>query len=143
MNNKIKFKIIFLKEIEGKISVVKTKILKNPTDIVSIADKSFRVDYSQACYSFRNILMYFINYDNGNQYSFREFESKIDPRSLDLYVKNKIIKELSAGSINSNISKWTMVFLVVFGVILGFTIGYMYMQNKILEMINQSVIPMP
>lgn len=132
---KIKYRIVFLKLINSVYTIyriIKLRTLTN--DIVTIQSKSFVINYSAPCYfsARHKTYMYFVDIDSGNQLSFQQMQSQINPNLLKIIVKANVMSQLSK-SLTEDVKKPNYIMMLI-GLALGLCIGamgmYIYLTSK-------------
>jgi hypothetical protein len=140
------YKIYFVKKVNGTYQLVKTKKLKEMQKAIKLENRAYVIDYALCYMQSKNISIYMLDYDSGNQLiNQAEIPTDVNPIDLDVFLSNKIIRELA----NSVIAdKKSMIIGIIVGAIIGalavFAIASQYYNSQIeaLDKIqNTSTIP--
>jgi len=113
---KLKYKLVFLRKEYSTMNVVKIVKLIEPKILYRIREKTFNISYEFPCYSHLLEKIYFIDYESGSQLMFSAIDRQLNPEQLDLIVSNKIVKEIASGVLDDMKGKIAMV---VLGALLG------------------------
>lgn len=90
------YRVVFLRK-QKDVNVFYTSIkLKNIlNNHIKFEDKTFIINSDESCYiSKSREFIYFVDYDTGSSFTFREIES-INPETLDMLVSNNIVGEIT------------------------------------------------
>lgn len=114
----MKYKIVFLREINDVLYVYKIKTYKDINRIVKASEnKSVEIKISQPSYIFNKFVYYFVDIDKNKQFHFKEIKSQLDSESLDTLFGNKFLRQLT-NSLTSE-DKPLNWFHIIFGILIG------------------------
>lgn len=116
---------VFVKTINGVITIQGRKKFKINIDVVTFRGKSFHVDTKTVSYRVKNKFVYLINLDGGQQVVFMNDDDKVKNSELaNLVVEKKVIAQLVAGLVSVGKQPWVVIIIALaLGICLGYIIG--------------------
>ena len=152
MNTQYKF--IFLRKLNDTYFQFKTIVKNNFQDkLIKLKDRSYVIDLESSFYESkdlfnRRILIYLIDFDSGLQFKRQNIQKvgdgfkfegsgilEITPDLVDEIGEASIMKHFS-NSMKEHSSKFPLavsIFMILFGVMIGFIIGYFYFKSLLPE----------
>lgn len=137
MSNKIKQMVIFLKNIHGKNIFWGKKPLKLFEISIKTKAKTFIIDTTKPTYQKDNMMYYFIDYDNGSQYTFQNNEkAEVTPEQIDLFVSTNWLSQIAGRLSITKANLFPIIICSICSALVGVLITYIILQSKIEEILT-------
>ena len=142
MNKQYTYRIIFLRKQDNILFFYKTKKLFSidKTNGVKFESKSFFINISNCSYINRKKeFVFFIDYDDNSTYSFKEITSIVNPKSLDLMLKTKLVESLTSGISDEKFPFFIAIMMFFMGLFVMLVIFQFIPRN--VPVVDPNIIP--
>lgn len=131
------YKVVLLQRFNDELSIVKSIESNEIKPLIRYRNKSYKLNLNNVGYVNKIQKIYFLNIENGSQYTFIEIKAEMNPDQLDVLMATKIIKELASGIIDNKKEK---ILMILIGFIIGLILGLLIMQIISSDKIEQILL---
>ena len=144
---KLKYKLVFIDKDKDLRYVAFTKMYKRlDNEVLEVKGKKFMLQIQNPAYldqikgflTQTNVFIYFIDFRSGEQLTFEESKSVLNPDQLKTILSTRIIKDLVSGITRGNekIDWYSIIIGGLVGLFIGVIATFFFMQGKIDELVQ-------